>query len=89
VRLVQHQGTVEDLTAQGGDEALADRVHPRRPHGGAHDGGAGGLETASKEAVKFDPWSRIRNRKSPNRSPTSRGEVAGLLAPSTRPSGGR
>jgi hypothetical protein len=44
VRLVQDQGPVEDLTAQGPDEALADRVHPRRLHGGAHDGGAGGLE---------------------------------------------
>jgi hypothetical protein len=26
-------------------------------------------KTASKERVKFDPWSRIKNRKSSNRSP--------------------
>src|SRR5882757_6823321 len=44
VRLVQDQGPVEDLTAQGADEALADRVHPGRLHGGAQDRGAGGLE---------------------------------------------
>ena len=44
VRLVQDQGPVEELTAQRADEALADRVHPRRLHGRAHDGGAGGLE---------------------------------------------
>ena len=32
-------------------------------------------KTASKERVKFDPRSRIRNRKSPNRSPTSRARL--------------
>jgi hypothetical protein len=30
VRLVQDQGPVEDLTAQGADEALANRVGPHR-----------------------------------------------------------
>jgi hypothetical protein len=44
VRLAQDQGPVEELAAQGTDEALADRVHPRRLHRGADDGGAGGLE---------------------------------------------
>jgi hypothetical protein len=32
VRLVQDQGPVQDLTAQGANKALADRVHPRRLH---------------------------------------------------------
>jgi hypothetical protein len=44
VRLVEDHGPVQQFTAQGADEALADRVHPRRQHGGAHHGGAGGLE---------------------------------------------
>ena len=42
------------------------------------DHGAGGLKTASKEEVNFDPRSRIRNRKSSNRSPRPM-QVAGLL----------
>jgi hypothetical protein len=36
-------------------------------------------KTASKEEVKFDPRSRIRNRKSPNRFVETDGQVAGLL----------
>ena len=36
-------------------------------------------KTASNEAVKFAPRSRIRNLMSPNPSPRVRGEVAGLL----------
>src|SRR5262249_53515304 len=44
VSFIQDQSPVEELTAQGADEALADRVHPRRLHGRAHDSGAGGLE---------------------------------------------
>jgi Group II intron, maturase-specific domain len=65
VRLVQDQGPVEELAAQGDDQALADRVHPRRRvtirrsqiafirgacTGRAHDGGAGGLEKAAQHA---------------------------------------
>src|ERR1019366_5492749 len=42
--LAEDQHAVQEFAAQGADEALADRVHPRRPDGGAHDPGAGGLE---------------------------------------------
>ena len=42
--LPKEQHAVEELTAQSADEALADRVHPRRLDSGAQDPGAGGLE---------------------------------------------
>src|SRR5260370_38812658 len=42
--LPEGQHTVQELTAQGPDEAPADRVHPRSLDGRAHDPGAGGLE---------------------------------------------
>jgi len=42
--LPEDQHAVQELPAQGADEALADRVHPRRLDGRAHDPGAGGLE---------------------------------------------
>jgi hypothetical protein len=45
-------------------------------------------KTASKDAVKFEPPSRMRNRKSPNRSPRSRASLR-PAAPSSRQSGGR
>src|SRR6266704_2277521 len=41
MRLAEDKHAVEDLAAQGADEALAGRVHPRRLDGGAQDGGAG------------------------------------------------
>ena len=44
VRLVHDQRPVEKLPAQGARQVLADGIHPRRLHGGAHDRGAGGLE---------------------------------------------
>src|SRR5450755_4047350 len=44
VSLAEDQHAVERLSAQGADEALAGRVHPRSLQGGAHDTGAGGLE---------------------------------------------
>jgi hypothetical protein len=44
VRLIEDEDPVQELTAQGTDQALADRVHPRRLNGGAQDSGAGGLE---------------------------------------------
>ena len=43
VCLAEDEGPVEELPAPGADEALAERVHPRRLHRGAHDGGAGCL----------------------------------------------
>jgi hypothetical protein len=59
--LAEDQNAVEELSAQGTDEPLAGCVHARCLDGGAQDPGAGGLKTASKDAVKFDPRSRIRN----------------------------
>ena len=44
VALAEDQYAVEELSAQGTYEPLADRVHARRLHGGAQDPGAGGLE---------------------------------------------
>ena len=43
-------------------------------------------KTASNEAVKLEPWSRIRNRKSSNRALEIQRQVAGLL---DRPPPGR
>ena len=68
VALIEDQHAVEDLSAQGTDKALADRVHARRLNSGAQDPGAGGLEDGVKDDVKFDPRSRIRNLLSSNRS---------------------
>ena len=42
--LAGDQHPVEDLWAQGADEAFADRVHARSLDGGAQDPGTGGLE---------------------------------------------
>ena len=42
--LPEDQHAVQELTAQGTDEALADRVHPRSLDGRAHDSRVGGLE---------------------------------------------
>jgi hypothetical protein len=93
VRLVQGQGQgpVEELTAQGADETFADRVHPRCLHRGACTAVRRivmpvAWKTASKEGVKFEPRSRIRNRKPVNRWPRSRARFAVLLH---RPHAGR
>jgi hypothetical protein len=43
VCLAEDQHPVEELAAQGADQALADRVHARRLGGGAQDPGAGGV----------------------------------------------
>ncbi len=48
VGLTENQHTVEELSAQGADEALADRVHARRLDSGAQDPGADGLEDGVK-----------------------------------------
>jgi hypothetical protein len=44
VRLAEDQHTVQELTAQGTDEPLANRVHPRSLNSGAQDRDAAGLE---------------------------------------------
>ena len=66
-------------SAKGADQAFADRVHARHPDGAAQDSGAGGLETASNEAVKFDPRSRITNLILLEPLVKGEGEVPGLL----------
>ena len=48
VRLTEDQHVVEELAAQGADEAFAGRVHARSLDGGAQDSGAGGLEDGLK-----------------------------------------
>ena len=89
VRLVQDQGRAGELTAQsairrsqiafirGACKAVRTMVVPAA------------WKTASKDAVKFEPRSRIRKRKPANRSPRTGGQVAGLLhRPVTRRVGG-
>ena len=44
MRVVGNQDPVQELAAEGADEALAGRVHSGRLDGGAQDHGAGGLE---------------------------------------------
>ncbi len=42
--LAEDQDAVQELAAQGADQALADRVHARRLDSGTQDPGTGGLE---------------------------------------------
>ena len=73
--LAEDQPAVQDLAAQGADEAFADRVHARSLHGGAQDPGPVARETASNECVKFSPRSRIRNLMPSNRSSKARARL--------------
>ena len=66
--LTGNQHTVWEFPAQSTDQALADRVDPRRLDRGAQDPRTGGLEDGVDEAVKFEPRSRIRNLMASNRS---------------------
>jgi hypothetical protein len=50
--LAEDRPAVQDLVAQGADEALADRVHARSLHGGAQDPGPVAWKAASNEYVK-------------------------------------
>jgi hypothetical protein len=79
VRLVQDHGPVEELTAQGADKALADRVHPRRPPGGAQDRGAGGLEDGIEGRGEVRPAVTDEETEVPEPLAEVEGEVAGLL----------
>jgi len=73
--LTEDQHPVEDLAAQGADEALAGRVHARRLDGADQDPGAGGLEDGIERggevratvAEQNLPRSRSRNLMSSNR----------------------
>ena len=68
------------LSAKGADESFAGRVHARKLGiGGAQDRSAGGLETASNEAVKFE--AAVADQVLDVLGPVveAEGEVAGLL----------
>ena len=75
--LAEDQHAIEDLPAQGTDKAPADRIHPQRLDRGAQDPGVGAWKTASKDAVKFDSRSRIKDLRSSNRSPRLRATLRG------------
>jgi hypothetical protein len=79
VDLVQDQGPVENLTAQGADQALADRVHPRGLHRGAHDGGAGGLEDGIEGRGEVRPAVADEEPEIPESLAEVEGQVASLL----------
>ena len=55
VCLAEDQHPVEEFSAQGADEALADRVHPRRLDSGTPNPGTGGLEYGVKGAGEVRP----------------------------------
>src|SRR5450755_1712026 len=65
--------------AQGTDQALADRVHPRGLHGGAQDCGAGGLEDGVEG--RGEVRAAVADQEPEIREPVAevQGEVAGLL----------
>ena len=86
VCLAEDQHMVQHLAAQGAGEAFADPVHPRHLDCAARHPVPAASNTASKERVKFDPRSRIRNRMSPEPLAGAEGEVAGLVH---RPFAGR
>ena len=73
------QNAVQDLTAQGADEPLADRVHPRSLDGRAHDPGAGGLEDGAERGGEVR--SAVMDEEPDVLEPLAEGEgqVAGLL----------
>src|SRR5205814_794664 len=77
--LPEDQHAIEEFSAQGADEALADRVHPRSRDSRAHDPGAGGLEDVVERGSEVR--SAITDQKLNVLEPLPEGEgkVAGLL----------
>ena len=75
--LPENQHAVQELPAQGADEALADRVHPRSLDGRAHDPGAGGLEDSVERGSEVR--SAIADQGPNVLEPLAEGEVAGLV----------
>src|SRR5271165_2781264 len=77
--LTEDQHPVEELSAQGADEALADRVHPRSLDSGTQDPGTGGLEYGVKGAGEVR--SAVTNQERDVCEPLveAEGQVAGLL----------
>jgi hypothetical protein len=79
VGLAEDQHAVQELTAQGAGEALADRVHPRSLDGSAQDTGVGGLEGGVERCSEVR--SVIADQEPDALEPLAEGEgkVAGLL----------
>src|SRR6185312_10455237 len=77
--LADDQHPVEELSAQGADEALADRVHPRSLDSGTQNPGTGGLEYGVKGAGEVR--SAITNQEVDVCEPLveAEGQVTGLL----------
>jgi hypothetical protein len=65
--------------AQGADQALADRVHPRRLHRGAHDRSAGGLEDGVEGRGEVRPAVTDQEPEVPEPVAVVQGRVAALL----------
>ena len=78
VRPVQDEDPVQEFTAQRTDQALADRVHPRRLHRGAHDRGAGGLEDGIEGRGEVRPAVTDQEPEVPEPFAEIHGQVAGL-----------
>jgi hypothetical protein len=79
VRLVQDKDSVQELPAQGADQAVADRVHPRCLYGGAQDRGAGGLEDGIEGRGEVRPAVTDEKPEVPEPVAKVQGDVAGLL----------
>src|SRR5256886_14602468 len=77
--LAEDQHPVEEFSAQGADEALADRVHPRSLDSSTQNPGTGGPEYGVKGAGEVR--SAITNQELDVCEPLveAEGQVAGLL----------
>src|SRR5690348_1887044 len=79
VALIEDQGPVQELSAEGSDDALADGVHPRRPRQGGDDPQSPGSEHLPERGG--EERIAIMNQE-PQRAEAVtpvHGEVAGLL----------
>ena len=85
--LAKDQHAVQELAAQGADQAFAGRVHARRLDRGEQNPAPVARKTASNEAVKFEPRSRIRNRLFSKGSEDQARDPVGHCAPSARSAG--
>ena len=78
--LAEDQHAVEEFAAQGVGEAFADRVHARRPDGGAQDPAAGGLEDGVEGAGEVRSAVADEELNVPEPLAEGEGEIAGLLS---------
>jgi len=79
VRLAEDQHAVEELAAQGAEEAFAGRVHPGSLDGGPHDPGAGGLEDGVEGPGEVRSAVADQEPEALGPLPEGKDEVAGLL----------